>query len=178
MTWKFSWVLFSFILAGCAWTDVRPVAPSQARYTNGFLYYDPKPILIVDNKGTATITTAANYAQPRCVTQHSFFAKSDAGLTFKDGTLVSVNSNIDTSTIANTAIQTIAPLLLAATSPKKQMADVFQTEKCTMLKPGIYDIISDDAGHIVRLDPWPLPQITVDCDQKPEIPKPPVKRSK
>lgn len=72
------------LLNACAWVSVKPVKPTDTE-TNGFRYYDTKPLLVVTDTNTQVIFVP-NYSRAYSLSFGAFMSKHDITLETKDGT--------------------------------------------------------------------------------------------
>lgn len=139
-------------MGGCAWTTVQPIKGDD-RETNGFRYYDPKPLLVV-TETTTQIIFVPNYSRPYAVRFGAFLSKHDMKLTIADGAFFKeIDDKQDPTELIKGLIALGQDALKAASSAAKAAAD--QTAgKLT----GIYEFVFDQQGNITELKRWKLQQ--------------------
>lgn len=155
-------LLTACLLSGCAWIDVRPVDPCNVRNTRGFIFYDQKLVLIVDNKGEVRFWAIADMTKPRAANSYAFFSSAQLDLKLDNGVLAGATSKVDTSAAIALAEKFIPTFPVTFSAPNGKKTTKHQ------LKSGIYEVVFNDCGQIANLVEVSamIPQIPVVTEDK------------
>lgn len=148
-----NFVLGSFLLAvlsGCAWTIVKPIAGSD-RITEGFRYYDTKPLLVVTDSSTQVIFVP-NYSRAYAVKYGAFLSKHDVKLTIADGAFFKEIDDKQDPT------ELVKGLVALGQEAMKSLATVAKaaSEPISGKLVAMYEFNFDSEGNFIGLTPiWP-----------------------
>ncbi|MEC3863157.1 hypothetical protein VK792_17830 [Mesobacterium sp. TK19101] len=133
-------------LSGCAYVTSVPVTADNAD-ARGLVHYEVMPVLVVSG-GQANIEYLPDRNKKRVLQFGAFLAKNDMKITLReDGTLATVNSNMDATAsvgglfeIANKIVEAALPSAPAAAGSVDGAGDV-----------RIFAFVFDDDGALVGL---------------------------
>ena len=142
-------ILISLVLSltACAYTTSKPIKYERDMKSSGFVYYDPKPILLI-NDNVAEIKFVPNFERAYAVRFNAFLAKNNVTLDISNGLLSKVNSALD-STGFLTLVQGATTEALKA---GKQISEAFG-ETAEGEKTEIYEFEFSEEGKLVGLKP-------------------------
>lgn len=152
------------LLPACASTTAIPVSP-QDQTTPGIRVYDKKPLLFV-YENAATVDFIPNYSRGYALQFTAFLAKNDVKTVYENGSLKSLDTNLD-STEALKLIQALAEKLLGAAFPAEAPRTSGGAAGAGALL-AVYDFEFSEDGSLVRLvriddgrlpKPRPLPPV-------------------
>lgn len=93
-----AWLSVIVCLAGCASIDFYEVQKDGAEKEVGFLYYPPKPYLLIETKDDNTVTsiiTLPDLSRPHRVKQDNGWGSAELGFEIENGMIKSFNSKTD-----------------------------------------------------------------------------------
>lgn len=142
---KFVIAILLINIIGCAWTTVEPIKADD-RKTEGFRYFDPKPLLVVTDTNTQ-IVYVPNYSKAYAVRFGAFLAKHDMKLTIADGAFFKeIDDKQDPTEFIKGLVALGQDALKAASSAAKAAADATAGQLVS-----IYEFEFDEFGNIKGL---------------------------
>jgi len=95
---KFVWIYLVVGLTGCASIDFYEVISDGTQKEVGFLYYPPKPYLLIETKDDNTVTSIISLpdlSRPHRVKQDNGWGSAELGFEVENGMIKSFNSKTD-----------------------------------------------------------------------------------
>ena len=136
----------TFFATGCtSWVTVQPLKADD-RETNGFRFYEAKPLLVVTDTNTQIIYVP-NYSRPYSVQFGTFLAKHDIVLE-TDGALL---KKIEDKTDPTEFIKGLIALGGQALTEAFKKSAAAASEPVSGKVIAVYDFIFDDKGNIMEL---------------------------
>ena len=95
---KCTWLCFVIGVTGCASIDFYEEQSDGKQKDAGFLYYPPKPYILIETKGDNTVTSIISLpdmSRPHRVKQDNGWGSAELGFEVKNGMIKSFNSKTD-----------------------------------------------------------------------------------
>lgn len=141
-------LITTFILSSCASIDFYEVKKDKTLENLGFLYYPPKPYLLIETKGenlTTKIISLPDLSNPHRVKQDNGWGTAELGFTIENGMIKTFNSKTDSK--GPETITSLASLGTAKAELKAAKAAILTAE----LTPASIVEAKDNKGDKVKL---------------------------
>jgi hypothetical protein len=160
------WILPALLpLAGCAGTDIQPVAYNGPGATDdtragiadddarGFRYYEGAHFLLVYSDGKSGLKAEVKFlpdvTRIRSVDPYAYFAKNESTLTFQNGMLVQSKTVVDETALPTAAVNALKTVAQAAIAAANAAAG---RERTYLPFPKLYKIDIDAEGRLALLE--------------------------